>query len=114
MIAINSLATPSLRSEQSGFANLIRGIFGMFRNPTAHEPRIHWAMGKEDAEDLLTILSLIHRRLDTAKAITIARKFSFLMNICAHTIYGLVLVMGICILRVSNFTLMMNINAWNT
>lgn len=67
MIAINSLATPSLRSEQSGFANLIRGVFGMFRNPTAHEPRIHWPMGKEDAEDLLTILSLIHRRLDTAK-----------------------------------------------
>jgi uncharacterized protein (TIGR02391 family) len=67
VIAINSLATPSLRSEQSGFANLIRGVFGMFRNPTAHEPRIHWAMGKEDAEDLLTILSLIHRRLDAAK-----------------------------------------------
>ena len=67
IIAINSLATPSLRSEQSGFANLIRGVFGMFRNPTAHEPRIHWPMGKEDAEDLLTILSLIHRRLDTAK-----------------------------------------------
>jgi len=67
IIAVNSLATPSLRSEQSGFANLIRGVFGMFRNPTAHEPRIHWPMGKEDAEDLLTILSLIHRRLDTAR-----------------------------------------------
>ena len=67
MIAINSLATPSLRSEQSGFANLIRGVFGMFRNPTAHEPRIHWPMGKDDAEDLLTIVSLIHRRFDTAR-----------------------------------------------
>ncbi|CDM57571.1 putative conserved protein [Rhizobium favelukesii] len=54
------------RSEQSGFANLVRGTFGMFRNPTAHDARIHWTMSKEDAEDLLTIVSLIHRRLDKA------------------------------------------------
>ncbi|NMG41178.1 TIGR02391 family protein [Chelativorans sp. ZYF759] len=66
MLAINPLSTASERSEQSGFANLVRGTFGMFRNPTAHEARIHWAMSKEDAEDLLTIVSLIHRRLDAA------------------------------------------------
>ena len=66
MLAINPLSTASQRSEQSGFANLVRGTFGMFRNPTAHEARIHWAMSKEDAEDLLTIVSLIHRRLDAA------------------------------------------------
>lgn len=66
LLAINARATVSERSEQSGFANLVRGTFGMFRNPTAHEARIHWAMTKEDAEDLLTIVSLIHRRLDAA------------------------------------------------
>jgi uncharacterized protein (TIGR02391 family) len=66
LLAINSRATASERSEQSGFANLVRGTFGMFRNPTAHEARIHWSMSKEDAEDLLTIVSLIHRRLDKA------------------------------------------------
>ena len=64
MLAINSRSTVSERSEQSGFANLVRGTFGMFRNPTAHEARIHWEMTKDDAEDLLTIVSLIHRRLD--------------------------------------------------
>lgn len=64
MLAINARSTHSERSEQSGFANLIRGTFGMFRNPTAHEARIHWQMSMEDAEDLLTIVSLIHRRLD--------------------------------------------------
>jgi uncharacterized protein (TIGR02391 family) len=66
MLAINARSTASERSEQSGFANLVKGVFGMFRNPTAHEARIHWPMTKTDAEDLLTLVSLIHRRLDAA------------------------------------------------
>lgn len=66
MLAINPRGSSSERSEQNGFANLIKGAFGMFRNPTAHEPRIHWPMSKSDAEDLLTLVSLIHRRLDAA------------------------------------------------
>jgi len=66
MLAINALRTDSEKSEQRGFANLIRGAFGMFRNPTAHAPRIQWDMNKDDAEDLLSLVSLIHRRLDSA------------------------------------------------
>jgi uncharacterized protein (TIGR02391 family) len=66
LLAINPLKTESEKGEQNGFANLLRGTFGMFRNPTAHEARIHWAIGKEDAEDLLSLVSLIHRRLDAA------------------------------------------------
>ena len=66
MLAINPRGTVSERSEQSGFANLVKGIFGMFRNPTAHEARIHWPMDKTDAEDLLTLVSLVHRRLDAS------------------------------------------------
>ena len=37
MIAINSLQTESEKSEQRGFLNLVKGVFGMFRNPVAHE-----------------------------------------------------------------------------
>ena len=55
LLAINPYASASELSEQRGFANLVRGTFGMFRNPTAHEARIKWTMTKEDAEDLLTI-----------------------------------------------------------
>ncbi|WP_417021224.1 TIGR02391 family protein [Bradyrhizobium algeriense] len=66
-MAINARPSMSERSEQSGFANLVRGPFGMFRNTAAHEARIHWPMSKEDAEDLLSIVSLIHRRLDQAR-----------------------------------------------
>ena len=67
LLAINALSSESERSEQRGFANLVRGIFGMFRNPTAHTARIHWMMNKKDAEDLLSVVSLIHRRLDNAQ-----------------------------------------------
>ena len=66
-LAINDLLTDSQRSEQNGFANLVKGTFGMFRNPTAHEARVLWPMSKEDAEDLLSLASLIHRRLDAAR-----------------------------------------------
>jgi uncharacterized protein (TIGR02391 family) len=66
MLAINSLITDSERSEQRGFANLVKGIFGMFRNPTAHAARIYWTMEKKDAEDLLSVVSLIHRRIDAS------------------------------------------------
>jgi uncharacterized protein (TIGR02391 family) len=64
VLAINALKTESEQNEQRGFANLVRGAFGMFRNTTAHAPRIHWPMTKTDAEDLLSLVSLIHRRID--------------------------------------------------
>jgi uncharacterized protein (TIGR02391 family) len=66
MLAINDLRTESERSEQKGFVNLIKGIFGMFRNTLAHEAKVNWVVTRRDAEDLLTIVSLIHRRLDAA------------------------------------------------
>lgn len=68
-LAINALTSDSHRSEQSGFANLLKGTFGMFRNPAAHEAKILWTMTKADAEDLLSLASLIHRRLDAAAII---------------------------------------------
>jgi uncharacterized protein (TIGR02391 family) len=66
-VRINPMTTDSEKSEQRGFANLLRGLVGMFRNTTAHEARINWPMSKEDAEDLLSTVSLAHRRLDNAK-----------------------------------------------
>jgi uncharacterized protein (TIGR02391 family) len=66
MLAINGLRTKSEQDEQKGFANLLKGTFGMFRNPAAHEAKINWTMSKDDAEDLLSLVSLIHRRIDAA------------------------------------------------
>ena len=67
VLAINNVATTSERSEQAGFANILKGLHGMFRNPTAHEARVKWPMNKDDAADLLTLASLVHRRLDAAR-----------------------------------------------
>ena len=66
ILAFNSLQTDSEKSEHKGLANLIKGLFGAFRNPTAHQPEHTWHVAEQDALDLLTIASLIHRRLDGA------------------------------------------------
>lgn len=63
-LAFNSLTTKSEKSEHNGLMNLMKGFFGTFRNPTAHEPRISWLVTEQDALDLMTMASLIHRRLD--------------------------------------------------
>lgn len=66
LLAINSLSTESERSEQRGFMNIVKGIFGMFRNTTAHSPKISWVVDKNDAEEVFTLLSLVHKRIDAA------------------------------------------------
>lgn len=66
LIAINAFNTPTLRGEQRGFASLLTGLYGTIRNPLAHDPKIEWDMSEQDALDILTMLSLIHRKLDKA------------------------------------------------
>jgi Protein of unknown function (Hypoth_ymh) len=61
------LRTDAERNEQRGLANILKGIFSAFRNPAAHEPRIVWHVRAQDALDLLTMISLVHRRLDEAQ-----------------------------------------------
>ena len=65
LLKINNYSNESEESEQSGFANLLKGLFGTFRNPIAHEPKISWNMSEEDALDLFTLASYLLRRLDT-------------------------------------------------
>ncbi len=65
-LALSSLTSESEQSEQKGFVNLLKGLFGTFRNPTAHAPRLTWEMNEQDALDILAIVSLAHRRIDSA------------------------------------------------
>ncbi|MCM3565608.1 TIGR02391 family protein [Hydrogenophaga intermedia] len=44
--------------------NLLIGLFGAVRNPLAHAPKTNWPMSEQDALDILTLVSLIHRKLD--------------------------------------------------
>ena len=66
ILALNALATESDKSEQAGFSNLLVGVFGFIRNPLAHAPKIVWPMTEQDALDFLTVISLVHRKLDGA------------------------------------------------
>lgn len=66
LLGLNSLRTETERSEQRGLVNLLKGVFGTFRNPTAHAPRVSWPIDERDAIDLLTIASYLHRRIDAS------------------------------------------------
>jgi len=66
MLHINELITETEESEHKGFANLLKGFFGMFRNTTAHAPSIKWVISEQDALDMMSLASLCHRRLDNS------------------------------------------------
>lgn len=66
LLAFNTLGTETERSEHTGLMNLMKGMFGAFRNVTAHVPKIRWTITEQDALDLLSLASLLHRRLDAA------------------------------------------------
>jgi uncharacterized protein (TIGR02391 family) len=66
IVKLNSWKSITERNEQRGIANLMKGAFSAFRNPSAHEPKVLWPISEADALDLLSTLSLIHRRLDQA------------------------------------------------
>ena len=63
VLAINSLQTETEKSEHKGFASLLKGCFAAARNPLAHEPKVLW-QGEDDAADYLSLISLLHRKLD--------------------------------------------------
>lgn len=67
MLIINDFITESEQSEQKGFANFLIGVFGMFRNTTAHSPKIKWAVNEEDAIDAMIIISHCHKKIDSVQ-----------------------------------------------
>ncbi len=67
IIKINTLTTETEISEQKGFSNMLVGLFGSVRNPVAHAPKTSWQMSEQDALDILSTVSFIHRKLDNAR-----------------------------------------------
>jgi uncharacterized protein (TIGR02391 family) len=63
IMAMNALRSETERSEHKGFAALLKGCFAAVRNPLAHEPQILWD-GEDYAADYLSLISLLHRKLD--------------------------------------------------
>ena len=72
ILIINNFSSQSERDEHTGFCNMLKGLCGMFRNPEAHEPKVEWNIGEQDALEILGIISYCHRRLDKAQQIRTA------------------------------------------
>jgi uncharacterized protein (TIGR02391 family) len=68
-LAINSLTTPTEKSEHWGLAALIKGTFSFYRNPTAHEPRLKRQVDEQEAMDMLTLVSFLYREIEKATLI---------------------------------------------
>lgn len=66
LLAINTLKTETEQSEQKGFASLLKGMFGTFRNVMGHAPKLTWPIAEADALDILSLISYLHRRLDAS------------------------------------------------
>ena len=64
---INIFDTDTLKGEQRGFVSLLVGLYGTIRNPLAHTPKVEWDMDEQDTLDILTMISLVHRKIDNAK-----------------------------------------------
>jgi uncharacterized protein (TIGR02391 family) len=65
-LVVNRLRDQTERNEHQGTADLMRGMFKLFRNVPAHVARIEGHVLEEDAMDLLVMASYLHRRLDAA------------------------------------------------
>jgi uncharacterized protein (TIGR02391 family) len=68
-VIINEYHTQTQIGEQKGFANILKGLYGTFRNPLSHESKIKWEMNEQDALDIMSTISLIHRKLDKARRV---------------------------------------------
>lgn len=69
ILIINNYQSSSEKNEHNGFCILLKGLCSMFRNPTAHEPKVDWEVTEQDALEILGIISYCHRRLDNAQRI---------------------------------------------
>lgn len=63
-LAINSLQTSSERNIQNGLKEMLNGVTHMVRNVTAHELKIKWVVNEQEAIDILTTISFLHKQLD--------------------------------------------------
>ena len=63
-LALNSLQTSTERNLQNGLKEMLNGVTHMVRNVTAHELKIKWVVNEQDAIDILTTISFLHKQLD--------------------------------------------------
>lgn len=63
-LALNSLRTSTERNLQNGLKEMLNGVTHMVQNVTAHELKVKWVVNEQDAIDILTTISFLHKQLD--------------------------------------------------
>lgn len=66
VLKITACQSDTDKNVQDGIKFLAAGLMRAMRNPTAHEPALHWPITKEDCLDMLSFLSFLFRQLDKA------------------------------------------------
>lgn len=66
VLKVTACQTETDRNVQDGIKFLSAGLVQAIRNPTAHEPALHWPITEADALDLLSFISFLLRQLDKA------------------------------------------------
>ncbi len=65
-LKVNTQRTESERNQQEGVMHLCIGLMRAIRNPASHEPALDWVITREDALDLLSLISYLFRQIDRA------------------------------------------------
>jgi len=63
-LKLNRQETETERNEQEGLMHLCTGLMKAIRNPQGHEPELYWKMSREDALDVLSLISYLYRQVE--------------------------------------------------
>ncbi|NMB97459.1 MAG: TIGR02391 family protein [Clostridiaceae bacterium] len=63
-LKLNKQITETEKNEQEGLMHLCMGLMRAIRNPESHEPKLDWNINREDALDILSLISFLYRRID--------------------------------------------------
>lgn len=63
-LKLNAQQTETHENEQEGLMHLCMGLMRAIRNPESHEPELDWSITKEDALDILSLISFLYRQVD--------------------------------------------------
>jgi uncharacterized protein (TIGR02391 family) len=64
LLCLNSYRSSSEISEQNGLLFLVKGLFAMYRNPTAHDPKLRKQMSEAEALQAFQLISVLHHNVD--------------------------------------------------
>ncbi|MBC7257086.1 MAG: TIGR02391 family protein, partial [Chloroflexi bacterium] len=66
IIKVSPCRTDTEKNIQDGYRSLAAGLMAAIRNPTAHEPALSFPIGREEALEVLSLISYLFRCLEKA------------------------------------------------